>query len=237
MGEGTSSNDLSIQYKPRSDFINLSKLNVLVLARKLEANEGEESQGTSTPRGWIWENMVRVAETIAKDMSMDMDVEPTSDGDMRLCIVRKICIMGITSESASVTSMLSETLKSLSEEEWDWVAMTPEEIQNGESPEWCPPKDPRPEWRIKRDKNELSPVPKIYEENVPKETSEDFHDTTEEKLRQVEHVPGPKCRCDECEKLKLIEDKWIMKLETFYEDGLNSRDEVKGKSRYNWKSY
>ena len=48
MGEDTSSNDMFIQYKPRSDFINLSKLNVLVLARKLEAEEGEKSQRTCT---------------------------------------------------------------------------------------------------------------------------------------------------------------------------------------------
>ena len=65
----------------------------------------------------------------------------------------------------------------------------------------------------------------------------DFYDTTEEKLRNAGHVPGPKCRCLECEKLKIIEDKWILKLGTFYEDGLNTRDEVKGKSRYNWKTY
>ena len=63
----------------------------------------------------------------------------------------------------------------------------------------------------------------------------DFFDTTEEKLREAEHQPGPKCRCSECEKLKLIEDKWILKLGTFYDDGLNSRDEVKAKSKYNWK--
>ena len=71
----------------------------------------------------------------------------------------------------------------------------------------------------------------------PHYTLIDFHDTSLEKLRNVGHVPGPKCRCEECEKLKLIEDKWILKLGTFYENGLNTRDEVKGKSRYNWKTY
>mgnify|MGYP003333658506 CR=1 FL=1 len=57
----------------------------------------------------------------------------------------------------------------------------------------------------------------------------DFFDTTEEKLRKAEHQPGPKCRCSECEKLKVIEDKWILKLGTFYDDGLNSRDEIQSK--------
>jgi hypothetical protein len=65
----------------------------------------------------------------------------------------------------------------------------------------------------------------------------DYFDTTEESLRHSEHLPGPKCRCSECDKLKLLEDKWILKLGTFYDHGLNSRDEVKSKSRYNWKSY
>ena len=65
----------------------------------------------------------------------------------------------------------------------------------------------------------------------------DYFDTTEEKLRHFEHLPGPKCRCSECEKLKLLEDRWILKLGTFYVHGLNSRNEVKSKSRYNWMSY
>ena len=62
----------------------------------------------------------------------------------------------------------------------------------------------------------------------------DYYDTTNEKLILANHVPGPKCRCLECEKLKNVEDFWIMKLGTFYE-GFNTRDEVKAKSRYNWK--
>ena len=62
----------------------------------------------------------------------------------------------------------------------------------------------------------------------------DFYDTTVEKLREAKHIPGPSCRCMECEKLKHVEDFWIMKLGTFY-DGFNSRDEVKAKSRFNWK--
>ena len=63
----------------------------------------------------------------------------------------------------------------------------------------------------------------------------DYYDTTKDKLIKAGHVPGPKCRCKECENLKLKEDKWILNLGTLYKDGLNRRDEVKGKSRYNWK--
>ena len=61
----------------------------------------------------------------------------------------------------------------------------------------------------------------------------DFYDTTVDKLRIANHVPGPSCRCDECGNLKDVEDFWIMKLGTFYE-GFNTRDEVKSKSRYNF---
>ena len=62
----------------------------------------------------------------------------------------------------------------------------------------------------------------------------DFFDTTEEKLTLVNHEPGPKCRCSECDKLKSLEYFWILKLGTFYDKGLNLRNEVKTKSRYNW---
>ena len=33
----------------------------------------------------------------------------------------------------------------------------------------------------------------------------DFLDTTEEQLKKANHVPGPKCRCTECQKLKDLE--------------------------------
>ena len=36
-------------------------------------------------------------------------------------------------------------------------------------------------------------------------------------------------------RLKDLEDKWILKMGTFYGDsGLNSRDEVQTKTRFNW---
>ena len=37
----------------------------------------------------------------------------------------------------------------------------------------------------------------------------DFYDTTGEKLLVAGHVPGPKCRCSECNNLKDLENKWI----------------------------
>ena len=62
----------------------------------------------------------------------------------------------------------------------------------------------------------------------------DFYDTTPEKLLRANHESGAKCRCRECGHLKSIEDHWIINLGTFYDHGMNSRDEVKSKSRFNW---
>ena len=65
----------------------------------------------------------------------------------------------------------------------------------------------------------------------------DHYDTTQEKLIKAKHEPGAKCRCKECENLKSLEDRWITKLGNFQENGshgLNSRNELKSRSRYNW---
>ena len=63
----------------------------------------------------------------------------------------------------------------------------------------------------------------------------DFYDTTEKKLSNAGHIPGPKCICVECKNLKNLEDFWILRLGCFHgKSGLNSRDEVKGKVRCKW---
>ena len=60
----------------------------------------------------------------------------------------------------------------------------------------------------------------------------DFFDTTNEKLRMAKHVPGAKCKCNECEKLRDLEDNWILKVGSFYgSSGLNSRNDIKKKTR------
>ena len=64
----------------------------------------------------------------------------------------------------------------------------------------------------------------------------DFVETSAEKLVNAGHLGGAKCRCTECQKLKDNEDKWICRLGTFYgRNGLNTRDEIKSKSRVNFK--
>ena len=63
----------------------------------------------------------------------------------------------------------------------------------------------------------------------------DFVDTSAEQLERAGHQGGAKCRCKECQRLKMQEDKWICRLGTFYgSNGLNSRDEIKARSRVNF---
>ena len=63
----------------------------------------------------------------------------------------------------------------------------------------------------------------------------DFVDTSPEQLARAGHQGGAKCRCAECVRLKNQEDKWICRLGTFYGNhGLNTRDEVKARSRVNF---
>ena len=63
----------------------------------------------------------------------------------------------------------------------------------------------------------------------------DFIDLKEDDLVKAGHEKGPKCRCSQCGRLKDLEDQWIVKMGTFWgEGGLNSRDEIQSKTRFNW---
>ena len=60
--------------------------------------------------------------------------------------------------------------------------------------------------------------------------------TSEGKLAEVGHGGGVACRCSECQRLKDIEDKWIMRMGTFNSPhGLNTRDEIQTRCRVNFK--
>ena len=62
----------------------------------------------------------------------------------------------------------------------------------------------------------------------------DHLDTTEDELQQAGHIRGPQCLCSVCQKLKELEDNFILKSGTFYSHGLNTRDQVAGKARCQW---
>ena len=58
---------------------------------------------------------------------------------------------------------------------------------------------------------------------------------SEEQLLAAGHQGGPQCCCSECLRLKKEEDKWICRLGSFYGGGgLNTRDEIKARSRVNF---
>ena len=57
-------------------------------------------------------------------------------------------------------------------------------------------------------------------------------DVSHEDLVKADHRNSPGCQCDQCKKLKEKEDKWICRMGTLHKPhGLNSRDEIKSKSR------
>ena len=63
----------------------------------------------------------------------------------------------------------------------------------------------------------------------------DYMDVSEEELIEAGHVKGPQCRCKQCAKLKDLEDRWILKMGTYWGEGaLNSRDEIQSKTRCHW---
>ena len=65
--------------------------------------------------------------------------------------------------------------------------------------------------------------PGINKENI-RISLIDYMETSAEKLRVSNHK-GSNCKCSECDKLRKIENKWILRLGTFYGDsGLNARN-------------
>ena len=48
------------------------------------------------------------------------------------------------------------------------------------------------------------------------------------------HVTGHQCRCNECGKLKMTDNKWIMRLGTFEGNGGNDRNKIKLKGIGHW---
>ena len=61
----------------------------------------------------------------------------------------------------------------------------------------------------------------------------DSVNTTLSKLENVGHVQGAKCCCPECEALKILEDRFILKTGSFYTEGLNSYPQIKAKCHCN----
>ena len=60
----------------------------------------------------------------------------------------------------------------------------------------------------------------------------DAMDVNEQMLNAAKHKPGPGCTCSLCNKLKNLEDNWILRVGTFFPPhGLNTRDELKEKVR------
>ena len=66
---------------------------------------------TPTLKGWIWENVVGVMDTILSSVRMKLGAKKKPDGDIEVKVRRKKYIMGILSEKVSMTCSLIETLR------------------------------------------------------------------------------------------------------------------------------
>ena len=63
----------------------------------------------------------------------------------------------------------------------------------------------------------------------------DYPDTTMDRLRLAGHELRPQCRSIEFDRLKRVEDKWIMRMGTFYGDSrLNTRNEFTAIAKGNY---
>ena len=121
MENNMGSNAGVLLYNPWSDFINLTKLKQVKIARKLKARkrrESEETGRTSALKRWIWENVEGVMDIKMSRVVEKMKVVQTSNGDMRVSIKRRKYTMGLVTEEMSMTCSLFRFMKTLSEEEW-----------------------------------------------------------------------------------------------------------------------
>ena len=95
----------------------------------------------------------------------------------------------------------------------------------------------------KRD-SDLTGLYKHFRDGCPNDTDDnkthirisliDFLTTTNDKLREAGHRKG-NCKCGECDRLRRLEYKRILRLGTFNgESGLNSRDILKNATRVHY---
>ena len=56
-------------------------------------------------------------------------------------------------------------------------------------------------------------------------------DVTKEEMVAADHKPGPGCICSLCQRLKGLEDYWILQVGSYFWPNMNIRDEIKQKSR------
>ena len=122
-----------------------------MLIKKQEENKEEESKRASTFGSWVWENLKTIGEEICVTKKMGATTEETEER-IDIKIHEETYIVGNEVERIEIECTLYDLIKTLSKEEWDWVAMDPKVVKKYklEDPsEWSPPEDPRPEWRIK----------------------------------------------------------------------------------------
>ena len=121
------------------------------MTKKKEEKKEKESKGESTFGSWVWKTLKNIGEEICVSRKYKASVKGTRKRtDMK--VHGEKYILGIKVENTEIESTMEDIIKDLSKEEWDWLAMDPKVVGNYRfsiPKEWDPPKDPRPEWRIK----------------------------------------------------------------------------------------
>ena len=145
-----------------SDFINLTKLTLLVLQKKKEENAKKESQKESTFGDWIWKTLKNIGEKLHVSGEANSKTRGIEE-EITIKVYENKYILGYTIlkylwgfkgfkvESTEVESNIYDLIKDLSEEEWDWIEMDLKEVEAHtfmEPLKWNPKEDPRPDWKI-----------------------------------------------------------------------------------------
>ena len=105
--------DPCLWYKPGSDFINLTKLTLLVLNKKKEGKKEKESQEESTFGSWIWETLKNIGDNIYASGELKAKTKG-SKRKMNMKLHDEIYILGFTDESTDIDSTIYDLIKDLS---------------------------------------------------------------------------------------------------------------------------
>ena len=116
-------------YKPRSDFINLTKLIRLVLTKKKEEKKEEESKRESTVGSWVWETLKNIGEKICVSGKYKASIEGTrKKTDMK--VHEEKYILRIKVKTTEIESTMDDLIPDLAKEECDWLEMDPKVVEN-----------------------------------------------------------------------------------------------------------
>ena len=134
-------------YTPGIQFINLSKLKDILVARQREAKKRRESEEVgrmADTKKWLWETIIKVTTAIFNCCREGKNVQTNSDGEMMMEVWRKKSSLGIVTEDFHHKSFLVEILKSMTQEEMMTIREEPDDVIKFYVDAWYPEENPTP---------------------------------------------------------------------------------------------